>query len=77
MEFLKELFSISAQLVVESKKLVVPTSKPVGGKAVNDVLRTRKGGRMKAATDYDRNKVKRETNRALTDSLDVDKQGAQ
>lgn len=35
------------------------------GKQVNDVLRSRKGGRMKSDTDFDRNAVKRATKAAL------------
>ncbi len=55
----------------ESKKqsISVPAAKP-RGKHVHDVLRSRKGGRMKSATDYDRNATKRETRKAMAESAE-------
>lgn len=41
-------------------------------KQVNDVLRSKKGGRMKSDTDFDRNAVKRDTRKAMTESDDAE-----
>jgi hypothetical protein len=69
MKLLKELFDIGATLE-ESKKdrtIVVQAVKP-RGKHVNDVLRSKKGGRMKSPTDFDRNASKREARKAVMES---------
>lgn len=68
MELLKELMVLTEGKKRDGK-VVVQTLKP-RAKSVNDVLRTRKGGRMKADTDYDRNAVKRDTRKALAESED-------
>lgn len=68
MELLKELFDISARLD-EAKKdtLVVPALKP-RAKHVNAILRSKKGGRHSASTDYDRNAAKRETRKSMMEA---------
>jgi hypothetical protein len=48
----------------KSMTVKVDVQKP-RGKHVNDILRSRKGGRMKADTDFDRNAMKRATKAAL------------
>lgn len=67
MELLKELFRISTQLDEKKKETItVPTLKP-RAKHLNDILRSKKGGRHRAATDYDRNAAKRETRKSMYD----------
>lgn len=60
----------NSDAVNEGKKnttVKVDVPKP-RAKQVNDVLRSRKGGRMKAPTDFDRNAVKRDTRSALREN---------
>jgi hypothetical protein len=66
MKLLKELFELASlsEGKKKSMKITIDTPKP-RGKHVNDVLRSKKGGRMKSPTDFDRNAVKRDTQAAL------------
>lgn len=65
MQLLKELMMITEGKT--NKPLTIPQTKP-RGKQVHDVLRSKKGGRMKSASDYDRNAVKRDTRNALSEA---------
>lgn len=65
MQLLKELMMITEGKT--NKPLTIPQSKP-RGKQVHDVLRSKKGGRMKSASDYDRNAMKRDTRNALSEA---------
>lgn len=66
MQLLKELMILNEKA---DDKIVVRTPKP-RGKHVNDVLRSKKGGRMKSPTDFDRNATKRDTRKAMMESED-------
>lgn len=73
MTLLKELFDLAATRLDEAKDqtLVIKKVKP-RAKQVNDVLRSKKGGRMKSATDFDRSAIKRETRKMTFESDDAD-----
>lgn len=67
------VMSGNGETMSESKKndmkIKVDVQKP-RGKHVNDVLRSKRGGRMKSATDYDRRSMKRDTRAAMFEAED-------
>lgn len=67
------VMSGEGEAMSESKKMTVKIAAPKPrNKQVNDVLRSKKGGRMKSPKDFDRNAAKRDTRNAMMEAEDED-----